>query len=79
MQTGPADVLAVRVVEPQESQDGVNQPQSRHKPQRRLRMKRDAYSHVSKKTLNRHMVKDNDAESTQEVCEIPVFYYSVTE
>lgn len=31
------------------------------------------------KTLNRHMVKDNDAESTQEVCEIPVFYYSVTE
>lgn len=34
--TRPADVLAVRVVEPQESQDGLGQPQSRHTPQRRL-------------------------------------------
>lgn len=35
--TRPADVLAVRVVEPQESQDGLSKPQSRHAPQRHLR------------------------------------------
>ena len=31
-QTGPTDVLAVGVVEPQEGQDGLGQPQGRHKP-----------------------------------------------
>lgn len=30
-------VLVVRVVEPQEGQDGLGEPQGRHAPQRRLR------------------------------------------
>lgn len=34
--TRPDDVLAVRVVETQEGQDGLSQPQSRHSPQGRL-------------------------------------------
>lgn len=45
----PADVLAVGVVEPQEGQDGLSQPQSRHAPQRRLRTQvrdRDRQSHL---------------------------------
>lgn len=33
----PADVLTMRVVEPQESQDGLSQPQSCHAPQRQLK------------------------------------------
>lgn len=53
--TGPADVLAVGVVEPQEGQDGVGQPQSRHSPQRRLRrgVINKAYSHAHMKKRSR--------------------------
>lgn len=36
VQPRPRDVLSVGVVEPQEGQDGLNQPQSRHEPKRGL-------------------------------------------
>lgn len=38
VQPRPRDVLSVGVVEPQEGQDGLKQPQSCHKPERRLKM-----------------------------------------
>lgn len=44
-QTRPADLLTVRVVESQEGQDGVNQPQSCYTPQRDLQSRERQYLH----------------------------------